>query len=78
MATRAKSVSGRKRGSAAQLEPERRYGGQRVTDVVQDSGVSGKPPDIYCYDWPILAEEVLIAPLRCVDRGTKPGSRSSR
>lgn len=78
MATRAKSATGGKRRGAANLEPERHYGGQRVTDVVQDSGVTGQPPDIYCYDWPILAEEVLIESLRRADRRTKPGSRSSR
>jgi hypothetical protein len=41
-------------------EPERRYGGQRITRLVQDSGVTGEPPDIYCYAWPLFAKHVKI------------------
>ena len=37
-------------------EPERQYGGQRMTRAVHASGITGEPPDIYCYDWSPLAD----------------------
>lgn len=43
-------------------EPERQYGGQRMTRAVHASGITGEPPDIYCYDWSPLADIDRVNP----------------